>query len=259
MPYSATPLPEGTVFMGYPMGLGCTASHSLYAQRIKPINDKVVMVSIGASVQNQISSRLETRITELTNPKFKFVNLCQVSKSTEDWLNDSTVWDTVATRMESAGILYSEVQILWLQNDSLGNTSTDFPARPLAVKTDLISLLDKIKLNFPNLKHVFVSGRPYSGYSVDTTFTEPKGYYHGFSCKWMVEDQINGLLPIKPWICDLAYLWTSADTPRADGLHMLETDWKPNDVHLSSAGKIKLGDWLFDFFKTNSVSLKYFY
>lgn len=238
-------------------GLGTTRSHLKKAPRIKTINGKILMASIGASVQNQISEKLEERIPELTSTVFEFINLCQPAKGIEDWLTVTAVWDEVNERMANAGHLDTEVQIVWLQNDTVTNDSTVYPDRPLAIKDDMIDLINMIKGRFTNVKHIFLNARPYS-YAVEVNHAEPKAWLNGWACKWVVEDQIAGLLPIKPWICDLGYMWTNGDVERSDGLHMLITDFQTDDVHLTNAGKVKLGNWWYDFLRLNMPSKRYF-
>lgn len=250
MPYSNTPI------LDVP-GLGTTAAHISKAPKIKTIAGKIVMVSIGASVQNQISERMVDRITELTSTTFKFVNLCQPAKGNEDWLYDPTVLAEADTRLANAGHTDLQVQVIWLQNDTVSNASTVYPDRPLAIKADFISLINLLKSKYINVKHIFLNARPYS-YAIEVNHAEPKAYLNGYACKWVVEDQIAGLLPIKPWICDLGYLWTDDGVLRSDGFQALETDFKPNDVHLSNAGKTKFGDWMHDFFRTNKISKRYY-
>lgn len=253
-----TPLNETGSFMGFELGLGATTAHINAAPKIKNKN-RIVMASIGASVQNQISERLEVRIPELTNPKFKFINLCQPAKDINEWLNSSLVWDEVTTRMNAAEIQFSEIQVVWLQNDILTTDPATFPASPESVKAGFISLIDKLKSKFPKLKQIFITGRPYSGFTEDIKHDEPKGYYNSWACKWLVEDQIARILPTSPWICDSIYMWTDGTNPRLDGFSILESNYNADGIHLSSSGKIKFGNYLFDQLKAHSVSSKYFY
>lgn len=253
-----TPLNETGTYMGFELGLGTTTAHLNAAPKIKNKN-RVVMASIGASVQNQISERLEARIAELTNPKFKFINLCQPSKDINEWLGSSIVWDEVTERMNLAEIQFSEVQVIWLQNDLLNTDAATFPESPELVKQGLIDLIEKLKSKFPKLKQIFLTGRPYSGFTEDIKHDEPKGYYNSWACRWVVEDQINGLLPSSPWICDSIYMWTDGTTPRLDGFSITEGNYNVDGIHLSGSGKTKFGDYLFDALKAHSVSLKYFF
>lgn len=253
-----TPLNETGFYLGIPTSLGTTTAHINAAPKLKN-KGRIVMASIGASVQNQISERLVVRIPELTNPNFKFINLCQPSQDINDWLTSSEVWDEVNTRMTTQGIAYNEVQVIWLQDDILDETAATFPGTPEAVKVGFISFVDKLKSKFPKLKQIFITGRPYSGFSDDIKHDEPKGYYNGWACKWLVEAQIAGEIPALPWICDSIYMWTDGTTPRADGLTITEAHYNADGIHLSGSGKIKFGDYLFDQLKLHSVSLKYFY
>lgn len=257
--YSAIPLNEVGTYEGYSLGLGNTAAHNLEAPKIKPINNKVVMVSVGASVQNQISERFEQRVPELTNTQFKFVNLCQPSKDLNDWTNNPSIWTEVNNRLSAVSILKEEVQIVWLQDDLINSDIAYFPDWSYRVADSMESLIVKLRTEFPKLKHIFLSARPYTGFSTDFKHAEPKGYYNGWSCRFVVEDQLNGLFPVRPWISDDIYFWSNGTTPRADGFQVLQSDFKPDGLHLSSAGKNKLGDYLFEELKTNTVSSKYIY
>lgn len=253
-----TPLNETGSYEGLPLGLGTTAAHLLAAPKIKNKNT-VVMVSIGASVQNQISERFEARVPELTNPKFRFVNLCQPSQDIYDWLMSAAVWAEVDARLATAGVIPTDVQVAWLQDDIIEDAASVFPTSPQIVKQKLAELIVQLKIKFPKLKHVYVSARPYSGFTEDPAHDEPKGYHNGWACKWLVQDQINGLIPKVPWICDSIYMWTDGTTPRADGLTIISNNYNPDGVHLSSSGKTKFGNYLFDQAKLHSVASKYIY
>ena len=257
--YEATPLNEPGNFNGYSLGLGVTEAHNLNAPKIRAINNKVVMVSVGASVQNQISERLEVRFTELTNPKFQFVNLCQPAKDINDWLTSPEVWTEANNRLADAEVLKEEVQIIWLQDDIISEDTAYFPEWPLMVKDSMISLVGKLRAEFPKLKQIFISGRPYTGYTADFKHTEPKGYYNGWTCRFLVEDQIAGVIPSKPWISDAIYMWTNGSNMRLDGFQVSQSDFKPDGLHLTLSGKNKFGDYLFEELKSNPVSSKYIY
>lgn len=253
-----TPLNETGFYEGYSLGVGATAAHLLAAPKIKNKNT-MVMVSIGASVQNQISERLETRVIELTNPKFKFVNLAQPSQDIYDWLLSADVWAEVESRLAFANVVNTEVQVAWLQDDILDDLASVFPSSAVTVKNKLIELIALLKVKFPKLRQIFLSGRPYSGFSDDPKHNEPKGYHNGWACKWVVEDQINGLIPAVPWICDSIYMWTDETNARVDGFSVLQSNYNADGIHLSSSGKTKFGNYLFDQLKAHSVSSKYFY
>lgn len=253
-----TPLNETGTYEGYSLGLGTTEAHLAAAPAVKNKNT-IAFAVVGASVQNQIAERLQTRIVELTNPKLKFINLAQPSKDIDDWISSSTVWDTVNSRMVAAGIAYSEIQAIWLQDDLINMEATTFPATPIAVKDAYISLIEKLKSKFPKLKHIFLSARPYSGFTTDIKHDEPKGYYNGWACKWVVEAQIAGTIPAIPWVCDSIYMWTDGTTPREDGFSIVEANYNPDGIHLSNSGKTKFGDYLFDELKAHPVADNYFF
>lgn len=253
-----TPLNQSGTYLGYALGLGTTEAHLNAAPKLKN-KGRIVMASIGASVQNQISEKLELRVVELTNPNFKFINLCQPSQDINDWLSSSDVWNEVNTRMTTQGVSYNEVQVIWLQDDILNEESPTFTASPEAVKEGFISLVDKLKSKFPKLKQIFISARPYSGFTDDIKHDEPKGYYNGWACKWLVEAQIAGEIPATPWICDSIYMWTDGTTPREDGFTISEANYNADGIHLSGSGKTKFGNYLFDELKAHEVSLKYFF
>jgi hypothetical protein len=250
MSYSNTPILDSP-------GLGTTTAHLKKAPRIKTINGKIAMVTIGASVQKQIAEKFDLRLPELTSTTFVHANLGQPAKGLEDWLTVPDVWAAALSTLSSSGILQTEVQIVWLQNDTVSNDSVIYPDRPLAVKEDMLDMIDSIKGKFINVKHIYLNGRPYS-YSIEVNHAEPKAWLNGLACKWVVEDQIAGRIPIKPWICDLGYMWTNGDVERSDGLHMLITDFQTDDVHLTNAGKVKLGNWWYDFLRLNMPSKRYF-
>lgn len=257
--FFATPLNEYGTYEGYNLSLGTTAAHRANAPKIRPVNGKIVMVAVGASVPNQIAERIEERTVELTNPYFNFVNLAQPARDISDWLNDSDIWDVVDSRLIAEGVLNTEVQVAWFQNDLLLTDTAYFPEWPEMVQDSMEALIAKLRVEFPKLKQVYISGRLYTGWGFDIKHTEPKGYYNGWAARWVVESQINLETPAVPWICDDLYMWANGETPRIDGFQILESDFKTDKIHLTSAGKQKYGDYVFEEFLIHPVASKFFY
>ena len=108
------------------------------------------------------------------------------------------------------------------------------------LETHLVSILNLLHQEFPNLRIAYLSSRIYAGLATTPLNPEPYAYESAFAVRWVIRDQISG----KPELnCDPArgevksplvlwgpYLWADGIKPRkADGLVWTKQDLSPRD------------------------------
>lgn len=193
------------------------------------------------------------------------------SQTAPAWLQANTsnynrIRDSV---LAPRGLSEKQVQVIWIK---LANSmpSVSLPsanADAFVLLNQLGAILRTIKVQYPNLKLVFVTSRVYAGYSVTTLSPEPYVYEYGFTLKWLIEEQIRqaanpGSAPdprtgnlnystgVVPWVGWGPYLWTRGTQPRSDGLTWPRTYLEPDGTHPSDLGEEVIGGELLSFFKT---------
>lgn len=162
-----------------------------------------------------------------------------------------------------------QVQIIWIK---LANTqpSVSLPAASadaLVLLNQFGTILRTLKVQYPNLKLVFVTSRVYAGYNAIPLNPEPYAYEYGFSVKWLIEEQIRQLANpaagtdprtgdldyttgTVPWVGWGPYLWARGTEARSDGLTWPQSYVEPDGVHPSDLGEEFIGGELLTFFKT---------
>jgi len=89
-------------------------------------------------------------------------------------------------------------------------------------------------------------------------------YQSGFAVRWVIEDQLNGLLPFtgaartSPWIAWGPYLWADGLTPRSDGLTWACGELADDGTHPGTAGRLKVAQLLLRFFQTDPTAHEWF-
>jgi hypothetical protein len=83
-----------------------------------------------------------------------------------------------------------------------------------------------------------------------------------FAVRWLIEDQIagdpllgEGVAPVLLWG---PYLWAAGETPRADGLTLLQSDCEPDFIHPNDDDERKVGALLSAFFNQDPVAAPWF-
>ncbi|MBI3500511.1 MAG: T9SS type A sorting domain-containing protein [Bacteroidetes bacterium] len=127
----------------------------------------------------------------------------------------------------------------------------------------------EIVTRYPNVKVCYISSRISARYADVTSVLnpEPFAYIQGWTCKKVIEDQINGLLPysgsgrVAPWIAWSPYLWSDGIIPQ---VNYPSINWTcPNEfaldgTHPSLSGARKVGNLLLCMFKTDSTCYPWF-
>jgi lysophospholipase L1-like esterase len=230
------------------------------ARSVKPIDGKVVLLSIGMSNTTQEFSAFK-RIADADprkSPALTILDGAQGGQDAEIIKNASArFWTVVDQRLALAGVTASQVQVVWLKQ-AIARENNPFPADAKRLKSDLAAILQNLHARFPNLKLIYLSSRTYGGYASTPLNPEPFAYDSGFAVKWLVLDRIAGKLT-GPWLAWGPYLWTNGEKGRKDGLVWTCADTRPSDgTHPSPSGQQKVAQLLLSFFTTNATARPWF-
>lgn len=248
------------------------------AQAIKPLNrsgaiddtnGKILWLSIGMSNATQETQAFLTDIQSFPdkNPKLTLVDGA-VGGEDINHLNSSSAyyWDSVYNRLTKLNLMPAQVQVIWFKEAEIQPSDTGFATYPNALKTKYKSVMQILKLKFPNLKIVYLSSRIYAGYATTTQNPEPYAWYNGWTVKRLIEDQINGDAslnysgsnPSSAWLSWGPYLWANGTTPRSDGLTWVISDFVSDGTHPSTTGREKVAQMLLKFFSTDETTKPWF-
>ena len=170
---------------------------------------------------------------------------------------DAAYWAIVEQRLAAMGLTVAQVQVAWLK-EANANPPDNFPIHAQELRDDLEAVANNLHDRFSNLKLCYVSSRTYGGYATIPLNPEPQAYETGFSVKWLIEDQINGLPnlnfdpsagPVRsPLLLWGPYLWADGTNPRSDGLIWLRTDFEEDGTHPAPDGELKVAGLLSGFY-----------
>jgi hypothetical protein len=230
------------------------------ARSIKPIDGKIVLLSIGMSNTTQEFSVFK-RIADAEphkNPNVTIVDGAQGGQDAEIVKNPNTrFWSIVDARLTNAGANAAQVQAVWLK-EAIARPTQTFPEDAKLLKADLEAIVYVMRAKFPNLKLVYLSSRTYGGYATTRLNPEPYAYDSGFAVKWAILDRIAGR-QTGPWLAWGPYLWTNGEKGRKDGLVWTCADVRQTDgTHPSPSGQLKVAQLLLRFFTTDATARPWF-
>ena len=242
---------------------------------------KMGFICLGASTAGNAFNHFKT-VSEMDttlNPCMKIANCAVGAKGLEimiDTIANDWYWDDdIMGDVEGAGLNRRQVEVAWIMVTSRVDTVLIWPYQPQSVADKYEALMAIMLAKFPNLKEVFISGFYYGGYAdPDKEFYdmiyEPSSYWNNWSVKFVVQRQIEADPDLKytypgrksAWISWGPPVW--ADGMRAnykDGLrwNCLE-DFNPDGggYHLTNTGKDKIGELIYQFFKSSSVAADWY-
>jgi hypothetical protein len=229
------------------------------AKSVRPIDGKIVLLSIGMSNTTQEFSAFK-RIADADarkSPALTIVDGAQGGQDAEIVKDpNARFWTVVDRRLAAAGATGAQVQAVWLK-EAIARERNAFPADAKRLKADLAAIVAILRGRFPNLKLVYLSSRTYAGYASTALNPEPFAYDSGFAVKWLVLDRIAGKTK-GPWLGWGPYLWTNGEHGRKDGLVWTCADTRADGTHPSPSGQQKVAQLLLSFFTTNATARPWF-
>ncbi len=184
-------------------------------------------------------------------------------------------WDTVDTKLKAAGVTRAQVQAVWIkQTNPQQLNEGGFPKYVQDFQAQLANKVRIVHDRFPNAKLAYFTSRSYGGWARPNQGrgpgnSEPWSYESAFAYKWLIEQQLKGdpavnydpsKGPVKaPWMSWGPYIWNNGDKPRSDGFQLVLSDFMETDqMHESPAGRIKVGNQMLQFFKTDATTRTWF-
>ena len=248
------------------------------AQAIKPLNisgtvdetsGNIVWMSIGMSNATQETQAFLSLMQTFPDKNSKLVTIDgAVGGQDINAINNPTAsyWNTVSSRLSAAGLTAEQVQVIWFKEAEGSPSDTSFANYPDALKSKYKSVMQLLKIKFPNLKMAYLSSRIYAGYATSNLNPEPFAWYSGWTVKRLIEDQINGdpslnytgSNPTSAWLSWGPYLWAKGTTPRSDGLTWVISDFQSDGTHPATTGRQKVAQMLLNFFYTDLTSKPWF-
>jgi hypothetical protein len=229
------------------------------AKAVKPVDGKIVLLSIGMSNTTQEFSAFKRSadVDSRKNPALTIVDGAQGGQDAEIVKDpNARFWTVVDQRLAAAGATPAQVQAVWLK-EAVARESNQFPADAKRLKADLAAIVALLRQRYPNLKLVYVSSRTYAGYASTPLNPEPFAYDSGFAVKWLVLDRIAGKTK-GPWVAWGPYLWTNGERGRTDGLVWTCADTRADGTHPSPTGQQKVAQLLLDFFTSSATARPWF-
>ena len=228
------------------------------ARRVRPIDGKIVLLSVGMSNATQEFSAFKRAADrDLTkNESVTIVDGAQEGWDADRVRTDSTYWDTVDERLGAVGADPDQVQAVWLK-EAIAGESRRFPRDARALQNDLRVIVRTMRFRYPNLRLVYLSSRTYAGYAVVGLNPEPAAYDSGYAVRGLIQERMGGKIK-GPWLGWGPYLWTDGLRGRRDGLVWSCDDVQDDGTHPSKTGVAKVVNMLLTFFKTDPTARRWF-
>jgi hypothetical protein len=206
------------------------------AKRVRPINGRVVLLSIGMSNTTQefrAFMRLATGDPEIS-PAVELVDGAMGGWDARRVARQrGGYWSALDRRLAAEGVTPREVQAVWLK-EAISGEDRQFPRDARALHANLRRIAQILRHRFPNLRLIYASSRTYGGYAVTALNPEPAAYDSGYAVRWLIQDRMTGKLK-GPWIGWGPYLWTDGTKGRADGFTWTCDDVRKDGTHPSPA------------------------
>lgn len=229
------------------------------AKRVRPINGRVVLLSIGMSNTTQ-EFRAFARMAAQDPEVSSSVKL--VDGAIGGWDARRTArrtagyWSAVDRRLAAEGVAPREVQVVWLKQ-AIAGEDRPFPHDAKALRANLRLIAQILGQRFPSLRLIYTSSRTYGGYAVTALNPEPAAYDSGYAVRWLIQERIEKRLR-GPWIGWGPYLWTDGEKGRADGFTWTCADVREDGTHPSAEGAGKVARLLLRFFKSDPTAKSWF-
>ena len=232
---------------------GMTAS-----RQVRPINGKIVLLSIGmsnATAEFSAFKRTSDRDTQRA-PNVVVVDGAQDGFDATRINARPGYWDNVDSRLQAADVSAGQVQVVWLK-EAIAGEHRRFPKDAKALQAALRKIITTMRFRYPKLRLVYLSSRTYGGYAITGWNPEPAAYDSGYAVRGVIQDRISGKLK-GPWVGWGPYLWTDGLAGRSDGLQWTCDDVEGDGTHPSKSGVQKVVNLLTTFFKTDPTAKRWY-
>lgn len=232
-------------------------------------NGRIVFISLGGSTcgHNMIQLKKQTVGNPLTNPKLNLLNCANGygSGSLNSMMNPKDpYWSHVTQILKGGGSSYRQVQVIYLETDD-STRYINWPGRAMLVRNELEASLRVFRQKFVNLKIVYVLGRTRTFGPQALWNREPSPYHFGWACKWVIEDQINGVpgteykgkKAVAPMITWGWYQWADSTPRKTDGFVWKLTDTK-DGLHATPESQVKLATNFQNFLLTDNYAKNWY-
>jgi hypothetical protein len=235
-----------------------------------PSHGRIVLISIGMSNTTMEFSTFVplANADPARNPRVLVVDCAQGGQAADDINRSSAAyWNTVETRLRSAGSSLLQAQAVWLKEAERSPVGS-FPTSAETLMRDLGTIVRIIEDKFPNVRLCYLSSRIYAGYATTNLNPEPYAYESGFAVKWLIEGQIAGADSLDfdpsagsveaPWLSWGPYLWADGLVPRSDGLTWDCSEFNDDGTHPATPARTKVANALLAFFKSDATATPWF-
>ncbi len=180
----------------------------------------------------------------------------------------SDYWDSVDVSIRAAGLTTRQIQVIWISTGDILSHTLPFPDQAEVQTEKYRTVLQHIRIRYPDAQIVFLSDRPYAGYigigepPGPKELAEPSAYYHGWSVKWVIERQITGQAGYgqdsMPFIDWGPALWTNGTKGDAVGYDWDCRDAGKGGIHPSSKGRMKEAARAYHYFAAHPYAAQWF-
>lgn len=228
------------------------------AKRVRPINGKIVLLSIGmsnASDEFAAFKRAADRDPQ-KNSSLVIVDGAQDGFDSRRVRSQPVYWENVDQRLAAAEVTPEQVQAVWLK-EAVAGEQRPFPRDARGLQADLRAIVRIMRVRYTNLKLVYLSSRTYGGYAITGLNPEPAAYDSAFAVRWLIQERMSGKIK-GPWLFWGPYLWTDGMAGRSDGLQWSCDDVEEDGTHPSRLGIQKVVTMLTTFFKTDATAKRWY-
>ena len=261
---------------------GQDAAGVALAQQIGPLdangnpdpNGLYGLVTIGISITKDESDTFVSfaNADPSRNPQLVVVNGAQPAGAMSDWADPTSgFWSTILNfLLPNVGLTANQVVAVWVEDIRSYPTGT-FPGDITQLEADLTSAIQVALTKFPNLKVMYISSSPYTGYAPSNKKQEqePYAYETAFAAQEVIADQISGDPALNyspangpvlaPWLSWGPYYWTNGLRGRNDGFVWPCRDSQTDGTHPSDPyGTDEVADALLHFYKTDDSAVPWF-
>jgi hypothetical protein len=229
------------------------------ARRVRPVDGKIVVLSIGMSNTTREFSDFKSRADRdpLKNGLVELVDGAGAGWDAQKIKSPaSPYWQLVDQRLSESNSYPDQVQVIWLKQAITGD-SRPFPQDARALHANLKAIVRILRARFVNLRMIYLSSRTYAGYAITARSPEPQAYDSAFAVRWLIRDRMQKKVT-GPWMGWGPYLWTDGMKGRRDGFKWECEDVDNDGTHPSKTGTQKVSTLLLEFFKNDATTRLWF-